>query len=97
MRTKSYYVYIMASESMTLYIGVTSDLIKRMHEHSNGLVQGFTKKHEVKKLLYYEIFSDPRSAILREKKLKRWNRGWKLSLIQKINPMMKDLYEETMV
>ncbi len=56
MRTKSYYVYIMASESMTLYIGVTSDLIKRMHEHSNGLVQGFTKKHEVKKLLYYEIF-----------------------------------------
>ena len=73
MSNKNYYVYIMASDSMTLYIGVTSDLIRRVNEHRNTLVDGFTKQYDVKRLLFYEIFSDPENAILREKKLKKWN------------------------
>jgi putative endonuclease len=89
-----YYVYIMASKrNGTLYIGVTSDLIKRVYEHKNDLVDGFTKKYGVHSLVYYEHTEDIKSAIEREKRLKTWNRQWKLRLIEEVNPEWKDLYE----
>ena len=91
----SYYVYILASKrNGTLYIGVTNDLIRRVYEHKNGLIEGFTKKYSVKKLVYYEQTNDVREAILREKRLKKWNRDWKIKLIEKMNPDWKDLSED---
>ncbi len=93
MNQKSYYVYILASKrNGTLYIGVTSDLKKRIWEHKNNLVEGFTKKYKVNLLVYYESTNDVRSAITREKQLKKWNRKWKIGLIEKNNPQWKDLY-----
>lgn len=87
------YVYILASSrNGTLYIGVTSDLIKRIYEHKNNLIDGFTKKYGVHRLVYYEQTSDIESAIEREKRLKKWNRKWKLELIEKNNPDWEDLY-----
>ena len=78
MNTKAYYVYILASErNGTLYIGVTSDLKKRVYEHRMGLVDGFTKKYKVHLLVYYESTSDILSAIQKEKQLKKWKRTWK--------------------
>ena len=92
---KSYYVYILASKrNGTLYIGVTNDLIKRIYEHKNDLVEGFTKKYQVHQLVYYEETSDIQSAITREKQMKKWNRKWKLELIESTNPEWKDLYDE---
>ena len=92
---KNFYVYILASKrNGTLYVGVTSDLVKRVWEHKNKLVEGFTKKYGVDKLVYYEQFQDVESAIKREKRLKNYNRRWKLGLIEKLNPEWKDLYEE---
>ncbi len=92
---KDYYVYIMASErNGTLYIGVTSDLVKRVYEHKNKLVEGFTSKYKVHDLVYFEHTGDVLSAIAREKQLKKWNRKWKLELIEKANPTWKDLYSE---
>ena len=89
----SYYVYILASKKNgTLYIGVTGDLIKRIYEHKQGLVEGFTKKYTVHQLVYYEETSDIKSAIEREKRLKKWERKWKIELIEKHNPQWKDLY-----
>ena len=91
--SKQSYVYILASKiNGTLYISVTSDLIKRVWQHKNKLVEGFTKKHKVDKIVYYEIHSDIESAILREKQLKKWKRTWKIRLIEKNNPEWKDLY-----
>ena len=91
---KTYYVYILASKGNgTLYIGVTNDLIKRVYEHKNNLVEGFTERYSVYKLVYYEETVDINSAIKREKQLKKWNRKWKLELIEKKNPNWKDLYE----
>ena len=93
----TYYVYIMASKKNgTLYIGVTNDLIKRVYAHKNDLVEGFTKKYGVHQLVYYEQTEDVKSAIQREKQLKKWNRGWKIELIEKMNPDWKDLYDEWM-
>ncbi|MCK4940965.1 GIY-YIG nuclease family protein [candidate division WOR-3 bacterium] len=93
--SKNYYVYILASKKNgTLYIGVTSNLIKRIWEHKNTLVDGFTKKYNVKNLMYYEQYCDPQNAIKREKRLKKYNRKWKLELIEKHNPEWKDLYYE---
>lgn len=90
---KQYYVYIMASaRNGTLYIGITSDLIKRVYGHRNQIKQGFTSKYKVNILVYYEIYSDPQTAITREKLLKTWNRKWKLELIEKQNPEWEDLY-----
>jgi putative endonuclease len=90
-----YYVYILASKrNGTLYIGVTSNLIKRVYEHKKNLVDGFTKKYNIHKLVYYEITKDIESAISREKQLKKWNRKWKLKLIEKNNPEWRDLYFE---
>ncbi|MFH1076156.1 MAG: GIY-YIG nuclease family protein [Pseudomonadota bacterium] len=90
---KEFYVYILASKrNGTLYIGVTSDLIKRIWEHKNKYVDGFTKEYNVDKLVYFEQFLDPETAIKREKRLKKYNRKWKLDLIEKMNPEWIDLY-----
>ena len=92
---KSYYVYILASQrNGTPYIGITNDLIRRVYEHKNDLVDGFTKKYKVHSLVYYEQCDDVESAITREKRLKKWNRKWKLELIEKENPQWRDLYED---
>ncbi len=92
---KSYYVYILASKrNGTIYIGVTSDLIKRIYEHKHGLVDGFTKKYHVHALVYFEETESVESAIIREKQLKKWNRKWKLELIEKENPNWTDLCHE---
>jgi putative endonuclease len=91
--TKSYYVYILASKrNGTLYIGITSNLIKRVWEHKEKNIKGFTKKYNVSKLVYFEQCNDPENAIKREKRLKRYNRKWKLELIEKENPNWRDLY-----
>ena len=92
---KRFYVYILASKrNGTLYTGVTSDLPKRVWEHKEDLIEGFTKKYNVKKLVHYEIYDDAESAITREKRIKKWRRKWKLKLIEEKNPQWKDLYEE---
>jgi putative endonuclease len=88
-------VYILASKrNGTLYVGVTSDLAKRVWEHKNDSVDGFSKRYGVHRLLYYELHGDMRSAITREKQLKKWNRAWKLELIEGKNPDWEDLWEE---
>ena len=88
-----YWVYILASRvGGTLYIGVTSDLIRRVHEHREALVDGFTKKYAVHRLVYFEQFDDVENAIRREKRLKSWNRAWKIRLIEETNPNWIDLY-----
>ncbi len=92
---KNYYIYILASErNGTLYIGVTNDLIRRVYNHKNKLVEGFTKKYNIDMLVYYETTENIEAAIIREKQLKKWNRSWKLELIEKSNPDWKDLYFE---
>ena len=91
---KNYYVYILASKrNGTLYIGVPSNLIKRVWEHKEKVADGFTKKYDVDKLLYVEYFRDPENAIKREKRLKKYKRQWKINLIEKDNPQWKDLYD----
>ncbi|MFC1694322.1 GIY-YIG nuclease family protein [Candidatus Latescibacterota bacterium] len=93
MAMKKYYVYILASKrNGTLYIGVTNDLIRRVYEHKNDLIDGFTKKYGVHSLVYYEQYDDVVNAIQREKRLKKWNRQWKIELIEKENPEWKDIY-----
>ncbi len=77
----------------TLYIGVTSDLVKRVWEHKNNLVMGFTQKYNVHNLVYYELHADVEQALLREKQMKKWNRSWKVRLIEEKNPEWNDLYE----
>ncbi len=90
-----YYVYILASRKKgTLYIGVTSDLVKRIYEHKHDLVEGFTKEYKVHNLVYFELTESIESAIAREKKLKKLNREWKIRLIEKNNPDWRDLYLE---
>jgi putative endonuclease len=95
MSSDRFYVYLLSSKrNGTLYIGVTSDLLKRVHEHKNNLVEGFTKKYNVHKLVYYEATEDVNSAITREKQLKKWKRRWKIEPIKKKNPEWRDLYFE---
>lgn len=92
---RNYYVYILASRrNGTLYIGVTNNISRRIFEHKEKFNNGFTKRYNVVKLVYYEIFEDINEAILREKRLKKWNRNWKLSLIEKDNNAWRDLYYE---
>ena len=94
-KEKFYYVYILASyQNGTLYIGITNNLVKRIWEHKNKVVEGFTKEYGVDKLVYYETTNDINSALLREKQLKKWNRQWKLELIEKENPDWIDLAKE---
>ena len=88
----AYYVYILASRKYgTLYIGVTSDLVRRVYEHKTKIVPGFTKRYAIDKLVLFEIFDDPVSAIAREKELKKWRRDWKTRLIDEQNPNWDDL------
>ena len=94
---RQYYVYILASKrNGTLYIGMTNNLARRVWEHKQGLVKGFTKKYDVERLVYSESFARPRDAIEREKRLKKWNRAWKIQLIESVNPGWKDLSETLM-
>ena len=91
----TYYVYILTSRrNGTLYVGVTNNLIRRVFEHRNNLVKGFTEKYGVHTLAYYEDCQSIESAIRREKQLKEWQRKWKLSLIEETNPEWRDLYDE---
>jgi putative endonuclease len=93
--TRSHYVYILASRiGGTLYIGVTNDLVRRVGEHKLKIAEGFTKKYEVSRLVYFEAFDQIEFAIQREKRLKKWPRAWKISLIEKQNPDWIDLYPE---
>src|SRR5215510_6384220 len=92
--SKEYYVYIMANKSHTLYTGMTNDLTRRVYEHKNKLVKGFTSKYNIQYLVYYEISSSIHSAIEREKHIKGWLRTKKLDLINSMNPEWKDLSEE---
>ena len=93
MKEKLYYVYILASSrNGTLYVGVTSNLTRRIYEHKNDLVEGFTEKYKVHKLVYYEQTGNIESAISREKQLKKWNTHWKMMLVEKLNPEWEDLY-----
>ena len=89
-----YYIYIVGNERPTLYIGITSNLIKRIYQHKNGIIEGFTKRYKLGKLLYFEEYFDVKKAITREKQLKNWHRNWKLNLIKSKNPKYKDLYQE---
>jgi len=92
---KSYHVYIATGQSnKVLYIGVTSNLKKRIFEHKEKLAKGFTEKYNVDKLVYFEETNSIEEAIKREKQMKKWNRGWKLNLINGFNPKWKDLYNE---
>jgi len=91
--SQNYYVYILASKrNGTLYIGVTQDLLKRVDLHKKELLDGFTKKYNVKILVYYEVYQDIKDAILREKRIKKWKREWKIKLIEEKNPNWEDLY-----
>lgn len=92
---KQFYVYILASyRNGTLYIGVTSNLPKRIWEHKNKVFKGFTSDYNVDKLVYYEFHETSESAIAREKQLKFWKRNWKKDLIENFNPQWSDLYEK---
>lgn len=90
---RHYYVYIMANNRPTLYIGITNNIGRRSVEHKYKLIDGFTKEYNLSKLVYFEDFTDVKEAIKREKQLKHWNRAWKLKLIQTTNPKFEDLYD----
>lgn len=95
MQTKQPAVYILASQrNGTLYIGVTSDLINRIWQHKSNVVEGFSQKYHVHLLVYYELLESMDAAILREGQLKKWNRAWKLRLIEASNPLWRDLYNQ---
>ncbi len=92
---KAFCVYILTNKKNgTLYIGVTSNLIRRIFEHKNDLVEGFTKKYQLHSLVYFEVIDSADAAIMREKRLKKWKRAWKISLIEKVNPAWRDLYDD---
>jgi putative endonuclease len=95
---KQYYVYILANKKYgTLYTGVTNDLIRRVYEHKEGTVKGFTKQHKINMLVYYEIHEGIYEAITQEKRIKRWYRDWKINLIERFNPHWLDLYSDLLV
>jgi putative endonuclease len=92
---RQFYVYILASRpGGAIYIGVTNNLVRRVYEHRNGLVPGFTKRYNIGQLVYFEVFSSARDAIQREKNMKHWPRVWKTRLIAQSNPSWRDLYDE---
>ena len=91
---KTYFVYILASRiNGTLYIGVTNDLLRRVSEHRLHVAEGFTKRYDVTRLVWYEAFGSVEAAILREKQLKNWHRAWKVQLIEGANPRWDDLFD----
>ena len=90
-----YYIYILtSSRNGTLYVGLTNNLLRRIYEHKNNIIEGFTKKYNVHILVHYEEYDDIKNVISREKQIKKWNRKWKLRLIEESNPNWKDLYNE---
>mgnify|MGYP003986524465 CR=1 FL=1 len=91
---KQYYLYILSSKTETLYIWITSNLIKRVSEHKNKTFDWFSKKYDCTKLVYYEVHTTINEAIRREKQLKKWKREWKINCINSSNPTWKDLYLE---
>ena len=91
---KQYFIYILSSKNKVLYIGFTNILARRIYEHRQGLIDGFTKRYNVNKLVYYESHSSLKSAVKREKQLKNWHRQWKINLIESVNKEWKDLYLE---
>jgi putative endonuclease len=93
MQARQYFVYILASQSRTLYVGMTNDLKRRLYEHKEGLVASFTRHYRVHALVYYEVTPDVRSAIAREKQIKHWRREKKVALIESRNPGWRDLAE----
>jgi putative endonuclease len=91
----SYYVYILASgRNGTLYLGVARDLVRRVFQHKAKAIPGFTSRYDVGRLVWFECYDDPTSAITREKELKKWRRAWKVRLIEEANPQWRDLYNE---
>ena len=88
------FTYLPAKKNGTLYTGITKDLLFRVQQHKNDLVEGFARKYQVHRLVYFEVLENPYDAILREKRIKKWKREWKISLIEKDNPAWKDLYED---
>ncbi|MBI2716307.1 MAG: GIY-YIG nuclease family protein [Rhizobiales bacterium] len=91
----AYYVYLLASDrNGTLYIGVTNDLVRRVYEHKNKILRGFTSQYGVGRLVWFETYDDPTNAIAREKDIKKWRRAWKLRLIEQSNPQWVDLYDQ---
>ncbi len=91
---KQFYVYIMTNKSKTLYVGVTNNLQRRVYEHKNKMIKGFTSKYNITKVVYFEVFNDIKSAIKREKQIKGWLREKKVDLIKSMNPEWNDLSEE---
>ena len=95
MTAMRFWVYILASRpGGTLYVGVTNDLVRRVHEHRNSMVPGFTKRYDVKRLVYFEEHDTAPAAIQREKNIKHWPREWKIELIISTNPQWRDLYDD---
>ena len=93
--SRSYYVYILASDrNGTLYVGVTNDLVRRVHEHKTGAVEGFTKRYKVHRLVWFDETGDVTAAIAREKTIKKWPRAYKLKTIEDMNPQWRDLYDD---
>ena len=91
----AYYVYLLASDrNGTLYLGVTNDIVRRVYEHKSKVVAGFTKRYAVDRLVWFEIYDDPSTAIAREKELKKWRRARKIRLIEEHNPQWIDLYPQ---
>ncbi len=92
---KQYYVYILANKKNgTIYIGVTNNLKRRVGEHKEDIIEGFTKKYRIHNLVYFESYNDIKDALTREKRLKKWNRKWKIKLIEEMNPDWCDLYND---
>ncbi len=92
---KPSYVYMMGSDRYgTLYVGVTSDMVRRAWQHREGVCEGFTKQHGVSRLVWYEVHADIYQAITREKQIKKWNRTWKVDMISEFNPTWRDLFED---
>jgi putative endonuclease len=90
----AFYVYILASKrNGTLYVGMTDNLVKRVWQHREGLIKGFTSTHGVKNLVWYQPHESRETAFKRERQIKKWNRGWKLELIERANPVWRDLWE----
>ena len=95
MGAHQYYVYILANKrNGTLYVGVTNDLVRRIYQHKNDLIAGFTQKYQIHRLVYYEVTNDVYAAIVREKQLKNWHRKWKIRIIEESNPEWRDLYTD---
>jgi putative endonuclease len=93
----NYFVYILSNKrNGTLYTGFTGDLLSRVYVHKNDIVKGFTKKYAIHKLVYFEQCDDYDAALQREKQIKEWKRSWKLELIEKVNPLWQDLWDETL-